>query len=128
MFSSTACSNVYLAENDLKRGMSFSEVADVMGQPTDVEEHAGGREDWIYIGGMCDDFRNVRVIFYNGKYVRWRPAGYNSAGAASFSRALNSNANINNQTMQNINAINTNAQLNQINQNLNSINSTLNRY
>ena len=124
--TTASCSNVYLAES-LKKGMSYSEVVDIMGQPTDVEEHGGYREDWIYIGGMFDDYRNVRVVFYDGKFLRWRPAGYNYEGMAAMSRALDSNVNTTNQVMRSVNESNTNLQLNLINQNLNSINSTLNR-
>lgn len=125
-------SNIDLATEELKRGMNKTQVEQIMGIPDDIQEKSGHREDWVYYGHASDDFRNIRLVFIDDKYMRWMPAGRNTQAKASYDAAVlgsfESSERIIDQTQRNINAINTQSQLNMLNNNLNNLNNTLRRY
>lgn len=125
ILSACVASNIDTANENLKRGMSKSQVEAIMGLPHDVQEKGGNREDWIYIGYAPDGFRNIRLIFVNDKYMLWRPAGKNSGGEAAYNEAV---INSFRDTQRQLERIQTQNELNRINSNLNSINSTLRGY
>lgn len=113
-----------IANNELKKGMTKSQVESVMGMPDDIQEKSGNREDWIYIGNARSEFQNIRLIFSGNKYIKWQPAGKNVVGEASYDAAISDQfdgiRSINEQSQRNIDSINRNSQLNGINNSLNN--------